>query len=349
MRGSSALHLWFGRVATAATVLALIVIVVGAYVRLTDAGLGCPDWPGCYGRIAAPDAPHEVAAAEEAYPHAPVDSGKAWREMVHRYLAGTLGLLILALAVIAWLNRDDPEQQKVLPFVLVAIVVFQAALGMWTVTLLLRPAIVTLHLLMGMTTLALLGWMALRHFSPGAVFATDPPSLDLRPWAAAGLIVLAAQIALGGWTSTNYAALACPDFPTCQARWLPELDLAGAFHVLGAPGTNYEGGQLTQTQAVTVHFAHRVGALVTLVYLAFVGLLAITRGGSVIRKGGIVLLAALAIQISLGIANVVLGLPLSIAVAHNGGAALLLLSLVALNHLANQDSVSIHTAGGSRE
>lgn len=329
--------------------LAFVVIVVGAWVRLTDAGLGCPDWPGCYGRIAAPDAPHEVAAAQQAFPHAPVDSGKAWREMAHRYLAGTLGLLILASSVLAWLNRENPHQQRVLPFVTLGIVILQAALGMWTVTLLLRPAIVTLHLLMGMTTLALLGWMMLRHYSPGAVYSGKPPAVDLRPWAAIGLVVLAAQIALGGWTSTNYAALACPDFPTCQGRWVPELEFSGTFDIFGTAGINYEGGQLEPAQSVTVHYIHRLGALVTLLYLGFLGILAATRGGSLNRKAGIVLLAALALQISLGIANVLYGLPLVVAVAHNGGAALLLMALVALTHMASQHYVSIYSAGGSRK
>jgi cytochrome c oxidase assembly protein subunit 15 len=349
MSGSPQLHRWFGRVTAAAALLAFVVIVVGAYVRLTDAGLGCPDWPGCYGQIAAPDAPHEVAAAEEAYPQAPVDSGKAWREMAHRYLAGSLGLLILALTVIAWMNREDPEQQRVLPFVTLGIVILQGALGMWTVTMLLQPAIVTLHLLMGMTTLALLGWMVLRHFSPGAVYSSDPPALDLRLWAVFGLVLLAAQIALGGWTSTNYAALACPDFPTCQAQWLPDLEFAGAFNVFTEVGVNYEGGQLEPVQAVTVHFIHRLGALATLLYLGIVGALGVARGGSISRVAAVVLLVALALQISLGIANVVLGLPLVVAVAHNGGAAVLLLALVALTHMASQHSVSIYSAGGFRE
>lgn len=349
MSGSPLLRIWFGRLVATAALLALVVIVVGAWVRLTDAGLGCPDWPGCYGRISAPDAPHEIAAAEAAYPHAPVDSGKAWREMLHRYLAGTLGLLILALAIVAWRNRDDHGQQRVAPFLTLAIVILQGALGMWTVTMLLRPAVVTLHLLMGMTTLAMLAWMTLRHFSPGAAYSNSPPAVNLRPWAAVGLLVLAAQIALGGWTSTNYAALACPDFPTCQGEWIPALEFTGAFHALGTPGVNYEGGQLEPIQAVTVHFTHRLGAVVTLLYLGILGIVAAARGGSVNRAAGIALLAALALQITLGIANVVLGLPLFVAVAHNGGAALLLLALVALNHTATQHSVSVYSAGGSRE
>jgi len=344
---SADLGSWFGRIALGATVLALLVVVLGAYVRLTDAGLGCPDWPGCYGQLTAPDAPHEVTAAEEAFPAKPVDSGKAWREMIHRYAAGTLGLLILALAALSWLNRRDPYQQRLLPIALVAIVILQGALGMWTVTLLLRPAIVTLHLLMGMTTLALLWWLTLRHLGRGAVYAKAPAEMDLRPWAAIGLIVLGMQIALGGWTSTNYAALHCPDFPACQGQWLPELDLSGAFHMLGNGDVNYEGGQLTPTQGITVHFMHRLGALLTLLYLGTLGALAVARGGSVNRLVGIILLSLLGVQIAIGIGNIIFALPLALAVAHNGGAALLLLALVALNHTAHQHSISIYTTGGS--
>ena len=338
---------WFGRIAATATLLALVVIVVGSWVRLTDAGLGCPDWPGCYGQITAPDAPGEVAMAESAFPHAPVDSGKAWREMLHRYLAGMLGLLILAMAVLAWINRRDMAQQRVLPFVILGLVIFQGALGMWTVTLLLRPAIVTLHLIMGMTTLALLAWTTLRHYTPGASFTRRPAELNLRPWAAIGLLVLGIQIALGGWTSTNYAALSCPDFPTCQGQWIPDLEYSGAFNLMGDPGVNYEGGRLDHEHAVTVHFVHRLGALLTLLYLGTLGILAVTRGGSANRPTGIALLVLLATQITLGIGNVVLGLPLSVAVAHNAGAALLLLALVTLNHQVTQDSVSIYSPGGS--
>jgi len=337
----------FGRLAVGATALTFVVIVFGAFVRLTDAGLGCPDWPGCYGQLTAPDAPHEMAAAAEAFPTAPVDPGKAWREMIHRYLAGILGLLILAMAVLSWLNRRDSYQQRLLPLALVAVVILQGALGMWTVTLLLRPAIVTLHLLLGMTTLALLWWMTLRHFGKGALYAKDPPTMNLRPWALGGLAVLGLQIALGGWTSTNYAALHCPDFPTCQGQWLPELDLGGAFHVVGAAGVNYEGGHLTHVQGVTVHFMHRVGAVITLLYLGALGILSIVRGGSANRIGGIALLTLLVLQIALGIGNILYALPLGLAVAHNGGAALLLLALVALNHTVHQHSVSVYTTGGS--
>ncbi len=347
MSNSQRLRTWFGRIAAIATVLALVVIIIGAWVRLTDAGLGCPDWPGCYGRITVPKAPDDVAKAMSAFPHAPVDSGKAWREMLHRYLASALGLLIIALAVISWRNRHDISQQRVMPLLVLGMVLFQGALGMWTVTMLLRPAIVTMHLLMGLTTLALLAWMTLRHYCTGATYVRKPTEINLRPWAAAGLLVLAIQIALGGWTSTNYAALACPDFPTCQGQWIPDLEFEGAFHLVGHPGVNYEGGQLDHAQSVTVHYLHRIGAIVTLIYLGLIGILAVTRGGSVSRPAGIAMLALLTTQVSLGIGNVVLGLPLSVAVAHNGVAALLLLSLVALNHQVRQDTVSIYNAEGS--
>ncbi len=320
----------FARTAFVAAVLALAVIVLGAYVRLSDAGLGCPDWPGCYGQMVAPDEHQEIQRAAQAFPGSAVDPAKAWKEMAHRYLAGTLGLLILLLAALAVRNRADPEQSVALPVLVVALVGFQAALGMWTVTMLLRPAVVTLHLVTGMTTLALLWWMALRHSRAGAV--PQGRADRLRPWAIAGLLVLFAQIVLGGWTSTNYVALYCPDFPTCQGQWLPPLAIGEAFHFLGTPGVNYEGGQLSVQAGITVHYLHRLGALVTLVYLGWLGLAALTRSGPV-RGAGALLLLALLVQISLGVANVLLRLPLPVAVGHNAGAALLLLALVTLNHL----------------
>jgi len=322
---------WFARTAFAATLLAFVVIVLGAYVRLSNAGLGCPDWPGCYGRIVAPDKHHEIRQAEAAFPGSQVSPAKAWKEMVHRYGAGTLGLLILLLAVLAVRNRADPAQSVALPLLLVVLVGFQASLGMWTVTLLLRPAVVTLHLITGMATLGLLWWVALRHSA--SMELTPPPKPALHAFALFGLVVLFLQIVLGGWTSSNYAALLCPDFPTCQGQWLPPLALADAFHVLGTSGVNYEGGQLSGQAGVTVHFIHRVGALVTLVYLGGLGLAALLGGGARrVRALGALLLLILAAQIALGVANVLLRLPLPIAVGHNAGAALLVLTLVALNH-----------------
>ncbi|MEN8174531.1 MAG: COX15/CtaA family protein [Pseudomonadota bacterium] len=337
---------WFYRLALVATILALVVVVLGAYVRLTHAGLGCPDWPGCYGQLGAPDSSEEIAAAESEFAGAEIDSGKAWREMIHRYFAGTLGLLILALAVIAWRNRYALGQQVVLPILLVVLVVFQAALGMWTVTLLLQPVIVTLHLLMGMLTLALLWWMTLRAGHSGPTYTARPATMSLRGLALGGALVVYLQIALGGWVSTNYAALHCPDFPTCQQQWWPSTDFAGAFRVLGEPGVNYEGGQLSLDQGVTVHLVHRLGAVVTLFYLAMLGFLTWTRGADATRRTGTAMLALLAAQIALGIANVILVLPLSVAVAHNAGAALLLLSLVTLNLVVRSHQVSIYHSGG---
>ncbi len=312
------------------TLFALVVIVLGAYVRLSDAGLGCPDWPGCYGQSVVPGSVETIAQANASFPDRALESGKAWKEMFHRYFAGTLGLLILALAVIAWINRKEVNQPLLLPFFLVGLVVFQAALGMWTVTLLLKPVIVTLHLLAGLATLGLLWLTVLRKRYQASIFS-EPIQSGLRFWAALGLVVLIAQIALGGWTSTNYAAMHCPDFPTCQGQWLPELDLGEAFTIWRESGVDYEGGVLPFNAAVTVHFIHRVGALVTFL---IVGLLAL-RCLAVKRRGisfiGVTILLFLLIQISLGIANVMLRLPVPVAVSHNGMAALLLMSLIALN------------------
>jgi cytochrome c oxidase assembly protein subunit 15 len=309
-------------------VLTFLVILAGAYVRLEDAGLGCPDWPGCYGQLlGVPDETHEVARAEQAYPGSPVDAVSAWKEMFHRYLAGALGLLILAIAVMAWRSRREIGRPPGPATALVAVVAFQATLGMWTVTLLLKPAIVALHLLGGMTTLALMTWLALREIDPPA--APAAAARTLRPWAALGLAVLAVQIALGGWVSANYAALACPDFPACHGRWLPDMDFGHAFHVLRELGVTAAGAPLSQDALVAIHWTHRVGALVTVLYLGALAVKGLRVPALALYSG--LLLALLLVQAALGIANVVSRLPLAIAVAHNGGAALLLAALVMLN------------------
>ena len=308
-------------------VLTFLVIVAGAYVRLEDAGLGCPDWPGCYGQLlGVPDEVHEVATAEQAYPGSPVDPVRAWKEMFHRYLAGALGLLILAIAVIAWRSRSEIGRPPGLATALVAVVAFQATLGMWTVTLLLKPAIVALHLLGGMTTLALMTWLALREIDPPPAPAA---ARTLRPWAALGLAVLATQIALGGWVSANYAALACPDFPACHGHWLPDMDLGHAFQVLRELGVTAAGAPLSQDALVAIHWTHRVGALVTVLYLGALAVKGLRVPALAVYSG--LLLVLLLAQAALGIANVLARLPLGIAVAHNGGAALLLAALVMLN------------------
>jgi len=322
----------FRRVAFIATALAFSVVVLGAYVRLSDAGLGCPDWPGCYGQIDVPADPQRMAQANAAYPERPVEVDKAWKEMIHRYLAGVLGLLILGLAVLAWYRRKDPEQPVVLPFVLLALVIFQALLGMWTVTLLLKPVVVMAHLLGGMTTLALLWWLALRQ---GKSFEGKPAAEhSLRYWTLLGLILVGVQVMLGGWTSANYAALACPDFPTCQAQWWPAMDFQEALVLWRGVGVSYEYGVLDNDARVAIHMMHRLGAVLVLAYLGWLSWWILSRiRHRLVRTATIAVAVLLMIQVSLGIANVVLHLPLTIAVAHNGVAALLILALVALNHV----------------
>jgi cytochrome c oxidase assembly protein subunit 15 len=309
-------------------VLTFLVIVVGAYVRLEDAGLGCPDWPGCYGQLlGVPDEVHELARAEQAFPGKSVDAGRAWKEMFHRYLAGMLGLLIAAIAAIAWRRRAAIGRPPWLASALVLLVAFQATLGMWTVTMLLQPAIVTLHLLGGMAIFALLLWLALWEINPPA--APAAAARALRPWAAAGIAVLVAQIALGGWVSTNYAALACTDIPTCHGEWLPAMDFGHAYHVLRDLGVTATGAPLSHEALTAIHWSHRLGAVVTLVCVGFLALwaLCIPR----LRTVGAALLVLLLAQAGLGIANVLLRLPLVLAAAHNAGAALLLAALVMLN------------------
>ena len=309
-----------------AVALTFLVIVVGAYVRLEDAGLGCPDWPGCYGKLlGVPDEPHELARAEQAFPGKAVDAGRAWKEMFHRYLAGTLGLLVLAIAAMAWRRRGETGGSPWLATGLVAVIGFQATLGMWTVTMLLKPAVVTLHLLGGMATLALLIWLALRELQP----PPPPGAARFRPWAALGIALLTAQIALGGWVSANYAALACTDFPTCHGEWLPEMDFGNAFHVVRELGVTAAGAPLSHEALTAIHWSHRAGALVVLIYLGGLALWALRTPA--LRVLGATIAALLLVQAGLGVANVLLHLPLVLAAAHNAVAALLLGALVMLN------------------
>lgn len=325
---------WYVRLIGLAAALALVVVVLGAWVRLTDAGLGCPDWPGCYGSLIVPAHPADVAAANAAFPERPVESHKAWHEMIHRFAATTLGLSILLAAGIAWRNRHDPRQPVRMPLALLGVVIFQGLLGMWTVTLLLKPLIVMAHLLGGLTTLGMAFWLLLEHQRRETVIRVRPRRVA---WPAlAALIVLVAQIALGGWTSSNYAALACPDLPTCQGSWWPpSIDFAEGFVMWRGLGVDYEFGVLEAPARVAIHFTHRLGALAALLLIGFVGIRAArNRDTPAIRHAGSWVIAALIMQISIGIGVVWFGLPLFLATAHNGVAALLLLATINLNHAA---------------
>ncbi len=376
---------WLGRLAWTGAALALFVAVLGAYVRLNHAGMGCPDWPVCYGKITWPVNADEVALANEAFPERPVETGKAWREQVHRFAAAILGLVVMglalalnrahrarstavgigvaaaiggtlayifgsvglsvALSVVAigaplsaalFIRRTGSDPGRVdargrLAAGLLALVIFQAMLGMWTVTLLLKPAIVTAHLLGGFATLSLLAWL-------GAMHGVGRAQVDTltRRLAVVALVAVLGQVFLGGWTSTNYAALACPDFPTCQGRWWPETDLGEAFVLWRGVGVDYEGGVLDGAARTGIHAVHRVGAVVvTLVLLLLVARLF---QNAALRSHAAAIGALLFTQLGLGIWNVVGGLPLWVATAHNGAAALLLVSVVLLLHRAEVES-----------
>ena len=313
--------------------LAFGVILMGAYVRLSDAGLGCPDWPGCYGRMVAPSHPEAVG---EGYAGRPLQSDKAWKEMIHRYLAGALGLAILALAGLAWRNRRRRQQPLLLPSLLLVLVILQAALGMWTVTLLVKPAVVTAHLLGGFATLALL-WLLLLQLRGAPLSLPDVPARRDRALMILALVALIAQITLGGWTSSNYAALSCSEFPTCYAgQWWPPTDFREAFVIWRGVGINYEYGVLESDARTAIHLTHRLGALATLIIAGLLALRLVSRHPGPLRTAGLFLLAVLLLQVGLGIANVVGRLSLPVAVAHNGVAALLLLTMVTILWLSRR-------------
>ena len=366
----------FRRLALIAAAFALGVIVFGAFVRLSNAGLSCPDWPTCYGKVSWPTHASDIATANSQFERA-VDTGRAWREQVHRQLAGTLGLLVLALALLSAWQRRWGRPQIVLAAALVAgsiplyvqqlygaaatlaitgellllalawrsgqandrqspytrlcvsalmLIVFQALLGMWTVTWLLKPIVVMGHLIGGLSSFALLAWLALR--SHGWQAQADE-TLPGRGLVISGLGLLALQIALGGWTSANYAAWACgTDFPSCLGQWWPTTDFREGFVLWRGIGVDYEGGVLDGPARVAIQLAHRLLAVLVSAQLLVIAIKAMRL--PVLRRYGLTLLAALLAQLTLGIANVKLGLPLTVAALHNAGAALLLLCLLAL-------------------
>ncbi|HEY8230001.1 MAG TPA: COX15/CtaA family protein [Rhodanobacteraceae bacterium] len=369
-----------------ACVLAFFLIMYGSFVRLSNAGLSCPDWPTCYGRITWPVKPAAVAKADKAFPNRPVETHKAWREQTHRFAAGTLGLLVLAEALVATFATRRRLALVIAAVVLIgigipmymarnyvtasvlaaigealllgvaflwrgsgwrriavlalAVVCFQALLGMWTVTWLLKPIVVSGHLLGGMATFALLAWIAWRqggqvHFSESLqtssrVIKSEPDPV-LLPAAVIGVVLLACQIFLGGWTSSNYAALACgiggSAFPTCLGQWWPAMDFHQGFILWRGIGVDFQGGILDAAARTAIQMVHRFGAAVVFVYVLW---LAHKAGRAGLRWHAIALAVLLLAQVALGISNVMLGLPLAIAVAHTGGAALLLFALVTL-------------------
>ena len=327
MYGNSKSFKWFRTLVLIGAMLSLGVVALGAYVRLTDAGLGCPDWPGCYGTLTVPQSEAAIASAQSAYPSNMIVVGKAWREMIHRYFAGTLGLIVLAIFILGWKAKREIKCSPWTPSFLLILIAFQAMLGMWTVTMLLKPAIVSSHLLGGMSTLAILTWLAHRHW--GHYSATIVTTPRLRVAIRIGLLVLFMQIFLGGWTSTNYAALACTDFPTCHGVFFPEMDFKDAFHMVRELGQGANGGALTLASITAIQWTHRLGALITFIYLGLLALNILKYWQ--LKRLAVILLIVLCAQISLGIANLLLHLPLVLAVAHNFTAGLLIIILVTIN------------------
>ena len=317
-------------VSTAAIILALVVVMLGAYTRLTDAGLGCPDWPGCYGHMVLPTAGHELTAAQSEYPQVPIESQKAWTEMAHRYAAGTLALLILAIGIsVCRLNLQGQRLPWKLPLTLMLFVFFQAALGMWTVTLKLLPIVVLGHLLGGMLIFACLCYFRLQlstacvHYLP-----------RWRFWIGLGVMLVFCQIALGGWVSSNYAGIACIGFPQCNGQWLPSLHFSEGFNVFSSVGANYQGGVLDSEIRTTIHVIHRLGALVVAGYVLILSALLLWHVNLYnLRKMAMLALVLVGMQCMLGVINVVYLLPLGVAVAHNGVAALLLATLFTMRYL----------------
>lgn len=299
----------------------LIVISLGAWVRLTDAGLGCPDWPGCYGLLTTPDTVDELAKAREYYPNADIDVGKAWREMLHRYMAGLLGLYVF---FITYISIKYSKRSYTLPVLISILIIIQAIMGMLTVTMLVKPTIVTTHLFFGMLTATLLFMNSLKY-SNISMSSEKIPAIALIvisiTW-----VFLIIQILLGGWTSTNYASLACTDFPKCLDQWYPkEMIFNEAFNVINLPDVNYEGGILAYGAKVAIHYSHRITALIlTFVFISALYVVFKLNKHSLLKKLMSISIIFFILQVILGISNVVYSLPLNIAVWHTMNAAILM-------------------------
>lgn len=318
-----------------AVCLALVVVMVGAYTRLTHAGLGCPDWPGCYGHMVLPADQQQLGKAQLQFPAQPIEAGKAWTEMAHRYIAGTLALLVL---FIAYQFIRYQRKQALLPVCLGLLIIFQALLGMWTVTLKLLPIVVMSHLIVGITIFACLVRLNVQEnqFKPLA-------NRKFYRTILIGMVILLMQMALGGWVSANYAGIACIGFPQCNGQWLPTLHFAEGFNLFSPVGANYQGGLLDSATRVTIQYVHRLGAVITAIYLILLAVALIkktntakiseNRTNHLVRQLGYLLLLLVATQFLLGVANVMYLLPLPIAVAHNGVAALLMATLFSLLYL----------------
>lgn len=330
-RAETSTRVWLTRLAVFGVLLVFCVVMLGAWTRLRDAGLGCPDWPTCYGMLTVPTEAHDVARANALFPNQPVEARFAWPETIHRYFASTLGLTIVLLAVITWRGRREPGMPVRHALFLFFLVCLQGAFGAWTVTMKLFPPVVTTHLLLGFTTFTFLVLLALR--SSGA-FAPrgDRAVASLLPLVYLSVAVVALQIFLGGWMASNYAATMCTGLPICQSGWESNLNFAAAFQPFGHQVASYQyAPHLAPDAKLTIHIVHRFGAIAaTVILLALAALLWLRAAATRYRGFALALLGVLLLQLTLGVSNVLFQLPLPVAVAHNAVAALLLQVLVAL-------------------
>lgn len=314
-----------------AIILSLFVVVLGAYTRLTGAGLGCPDWPGCYGQMVLPIEKNKLKYVQDKYPNSPIETRQAWTEMAHRYAAGTLAILILVMGWSVFRKRlagiHTPWR---VPLLLLVLILLQAALGMWTVTLKLLPLVVMGHLLGGIFIFS-----GLCYFRLQLGEAARQHLVSWRFWMSLGVVLLVCQIALGGWVSSNYAGVACIGFPRCNGEWFPSLHLYQGFHLLSPVGVNYQGGVLDHDVRMTIQWIHRMGALIVFSYLlGLMGLFLLRVKEKNLQVLAILMIVLLLAQCAIGIINVIYLLPLWAAVLHNAVAALLLAAMVAMRSLA---------------
>ena len=318
---------YFKKLLLLTTITAFCLVVLGAYVRLSDAGLGCPDWPGCFGTLSVPESQTAIENAELNFPSQHIETAKAWKEMIHRYVAGFLGLMILLIGIISYKNKKILRVNPIVPYAIVLLVILQALLGMWTVTLLLKPIVVSAHLIGGMTTLGLLTFVTHRYW--GKIQTNILKYKHEIFLVRFSLFVLFIQIFLGGWTSTNYAGLACTDFPTCHGNLIPNLNFNDAFDLFRDLGKLSDGSPLPLAVFETIQWIHRLGALITWLFFGY--LASVILKYKTMRSLGYILLFLITAQFIVGVANLLLHLPTILAVMHTFGAASLVVLAVIIN------------------
>lgn len=338
---TSSMRSWFGTLAIVGAFLVLLIILGTSWQRLSETALACPDWPGCYGKMLPPSAEMARESAAENGPENLIRHNGTWIVMIVRYLTAILTILVTANLIIGWKNRQDLEQPLVMPLVSLLLCIALIVFNRWSVASMLHPLITLAYMLIAVTLLSLQAWLALHAQERGAIFSNHPSQIDLRPWIIGALLITVSGIISGFWVSSNYAALHCPDFPTCQGEVMPQMDIAGALSIAPFDTTNHEGGNLSNEQGIAVQLIHHITALVILIYISVLGLLAWKKISGECRAAALSASGIALISFALGVASILTTLSPVIVLLHTATAIAMLYTVLRLFHLVSLQKISI--------